>query len=531
MQRGTAAVDDHGSGGDVETQTNHVMKSEKALEKNTRDARVGSDSPCMREYEIDDIRRGRVERTPRHGDRRVRYSDELDRAPVQDESVHHRHHEEAPLAQTLCYAGNTYPEQGDRESYCGAGRSRQMENSQHRSREELQPADAFYHERSDYPGRQGRQSHGLVAGASRGHSRRSDLPAPPARPLVEAEGCQRHGCGRWAHQGRCEKVKSRPTDERQWSNVEAPLPTHSLTQSHPEQFMKEEKGQSPDHDQQTFRGHYRAKPKKIPPYSGAKPLRDYLTLFEETAKLNGWVGEQKALELATNLCGDAMAVLTDMPIGERSSYECVVARLKERFEPEGMEDRYLQELNGRKRQPRETIQALEAAIYRLVDMALPNADKSTKNRMRVDRFTKALGDFELASFIRSTGPQTLDQAAKAATNFEVFRDAYKESQPQPVMRKQEFVQTNHETMTKPQIEALMRTMLATEVAKAGGQGNKDQANKGRGGFKKACWGCGEVGHFKADCPTNPYKTPKGTKSEDKKQESTSADAQVPGNEK
>lgn len=520
-----------------------------------KDARMGAESPWQQGWNSDDARQGKVESASRKSERTVRYHDEIDRRDTdtppggfctgttheQVEVFHHRYHGEASPARGMCYEDNTYRERGGR----GVGWSQQVENTQPRYREDVRPAQTVYHESRTYPNREERPPHRELPVGPRGQPWRSQRSASPTRPSAEMEGCQGHqscACQR-AYQGHncCEGSQqgcggevgeaSRPTDGKKWQDNEAPPLSQSGTQSQPGHVVKEERSHSPDRQaNEAIVNYYRYKPKKIQPYSGDNPkeqLRDYLAMFEKTAKLNGWEGEQKALELATSLSGSAMAVLTDMPVEEQSSYECLVKRLKERFEPEGMEDRYMQELNRRKRQPRESIQALEAAIFRLVDMAFPNADMSTKNRMRIERFLKALGDFELATYVTSTGPTTLDQASRAATQFEVFRDAYKEEiQPHPILRKQEFVQTNHESMTKPQIEAMMRTMVSTEVSKSVGQSQASKTKKN----PKGCFGCGEVGHFRINCPTNPYKSPrKDDKTGDKKEESTHAQAEVPGN--
>ena len=56
----------------------------------------------------------------------------------------------------------------------------------------------------------------------------------------------------------------------------------------------------------------RSKPKRMPNFDGKSSWSDYLVQFQIAARLNRWWEEDKAMELATSLVGQACGVLSDM---------------------------------------------------------------------------------------------------------------------------------------------------------------------------------------------------------------------------
>ena len=75
--------------------------------------------------------------------------------------------------------------------------------------------------------------------------------------------------------------------------------------------------------------------------SGETSWADYVVQLNIAARLNGWVGSQKATELATSLGGNAWGVLADiMPEQQLNSF-ALVNKLTQKFEPEGQLRIYL----------------------------------------------------------------------------------------------------------------------------------------------------------------------------------------------
>ena len=71
--------------------------------------------------------------------------------------------------------------------------------------------------------------------------------------------------------------------------------------------------------------------------------------FQIAARLNHWSEEEKAMELATSLVGQARGVLSDMSEQDRLDYGALVQKLSLRFEPVDLVGMYQSQLRSRKR--------------------------------------------------------------------------------------------------------------------------------------------------------------------------------------
>ena len=71
----------------------------------------------------------------------------------------------------------------------------------------------------------------------------------------------------------------------------------------------------------------------MPNFDGKSSWSDYLVQFQIAARLNHWMDEEKAMELATSLVGQARGVLADMSEQDRLNYGALVQKLSLCFEP------------------------------------------------------------------------------------------------------------------------------------------------------------------------------------------------------
>jgi hypothetical protein len=165
------------------------------------------------------------------------------------------------------------------------------------------------------------------------------------------------------------------------------------------------------------------KPKKVAQYDGKTSWTDYKTQFELVAAYNGWDERRKAVELATNLSGDARSILVDMEVSRRLDYNALVHRLTMRFEPEDLTAMYQSQLKSRKRKRNESIPELVHDLKRLVRKAFPGADEVTRNYLAVASFMAALNDRQQELFVYQKEPRTVEDAGKAAMNYEAFESA------------------------------------------------------------------------------------------------------------
>ena len=69
-------------------------------------------------------------------------------------------------------------------------------------------------------------------------------------------------------------------------------------------------------------------------YDGEKvEWQDFIVHFETVATWNGWTDLEKGLQLATNLCGKAQKVLSELKPSQKSDYITLTSVLAKRFNP------------------------------------------------------------------------------------------------------------------------------------------------------------------------------------------------------
>ena len=110
-----------------------------------------------------------------------------------------------------------------------------------------------------------------------------------------------------------------------------------------------------------------SKPKRMPNFDGKSSWSDYLVQFQIAARLNHWWEEDKAMELATSLVGQACGVLSDMSEQDLLDYGALVQKLSLRFEPVNLIGMYQSQLRSRKRKHNESLPELAQEIGKLTD--------------------------------------------------------------------------------------------------------------------------------------------------------------------
>ena len=94
-------------------------------------------------------------------------------------------------------------------------------------------------------------------------------------------------------------------------------------------------------------------PKRPTQYDGRSSCRDYLVQFDMISKLNRWDNITYTIELATNLSGQALAILTDIEPQQRQDYAALISALIKalltRFEPDNQSEVFRAQLKCRTR--------------------------------------------------------------------------------------------------------------------------------------------------------------------------------------
>ena len=157
---------------------------------------------------------------------------------------------------------------------------------------------------------------------------------------------------------------------------------------------------------------------KIRPYNGDPFVKQYLTQFEVTAKLAGWPKIEWGSRLLTALEGKARSVLNLEPLPQSPSYEKVAALLKQAFAPEAKESVWLQELEGLKREAKETVTQLGYRTRLMMVKAFPRLELAERSRIAVGYFSRALTNNRQQDAIGTVQCQTIEDAIEVAISLD-----------------------------------------------------------------------------------------------------------------
>ena len=225
-------------------------------------------------------------------------------------------------------------------------------------------------------------------------------------------------------------------------------------------------------------------------YDGSTPWLEYQAHFEFCADINGWGDEESALYLAAKLKGPAQKVLGDRRC--RRGYAELTGMLSRSFGPGQHSEMYLAELRNRRRKVGETIQEMGLDIRRLGQLAYPEMDEEARDRLARMHFRDALDNQEIRVAIFQARPSTLEEAIEIATELDSYMEVEK-NRAGKVSRPQARVVISQDDEIR---------QLREELAKLrSGQGSGGRQNfRGRDLSEVTCYGCGQKGHYRRECP-------------------------------
>jgi len=173
-------------------------------------------------------------------------------------------------------------------------------------------------------------------------------------------------------------------------------------------------------------------------YSGSASIETFLIQFGLCASYNNWSKTDKVMQLKCCLTGAAAQILRDDCVDGNVTYNELVSKLRARFGPSGLHDRFAVELRSRRRNPKESIADLHADIRRLEALAYPDSAHSELGQVIArDHFNTALGDREIELKVRDRDPINLEEAYKAAIRVETYLKAYDANKESGVGSKRE----------------------------------------------------------------------------------------------
>ena len=233
---------------------------------------------------------------------------------------------------------------------------------------------------------------------------------------------------------------------------------------------------------------------KAPQYRGEGDVEYFIQQFTQVATANGWTELATLLHLRESLqdgareCGRADTIQGVFNI-LRARYGLTVREARNR-------------LGCIKRNNRCPLQEHATEVERLVRVAYQELPEHIRANMLLDTFCSSLNHAGLQRHLLAVQPLTLEAAVQSGNEYlQVQTDGRTNSGPAiRVMGEEDdsvaAVEPNTLTLLMQAIEKLTAKVDQLELAK--------QRPKKSSATEAKCWGCGQVGHIRSKCTTQPW---------------------------
>ena len=155
-------------------------------------------------------------------------------------------------------------------------------------------------------------------------------------------------------------------------------------------------------------------------FSGTGSFETFYAHFQNCAAYNRWTEKDQLAHLKACLTSDAGQVLWDSSPEATDTLQKLTDLLKNRFGAVRQQDKYRMELRLRRRRSQETLSTLHQDVRRLMALAYPNLEHSSRETLACDYFIDALDDADFALKVRERMPVTLDDALRYALQLEAW---------------------------------------------------------------------------------------------------------------
>ena len=213
-------------------------------------------------------------------------------------------------------------------------------------------------------------------------------------------------------------------------------------------------------------------------------------------------------------------------------YETVRSTLEKRFSPPHRENAFHAVFRRRKGEARESLMDYGSDVMRLAQRAYPEFSYDALDQVAREQFISGLSDIEMKRFMDLRGPHSLDEAVSLATQFESFElnvnttglnswlEAKGKTRSAPVQAATETPSLIESQFSKfssafeKRMAVFDQKMAAFDArldAMKAGSKEAERTFSPRNNYAQQpksppqgrlgnCYGCGQPGHFKLNCP-------------------------------
>jgi hypothetical protein len=244
-------------------------------------------------------------------------------------------------------------------------------------------------------------------------------------------------------------------------------------------------------------------PFKTPEFSGTTDVEYFMTQFTEVADANGWSLTASLLHLREALKEGSK------DCGRANSITGVFSALRARYGLSPKEAR--SKLNALYKDVRGTLQEHASEVERLSQISYADLPPRQRDELALEAFCSTLGNLPLQRHLLAVQAQTMEQAVRAGNEYLQVKTSGASA-----------IRTVADNDTDDQIAAVQPSLMGTLIQLMQQLTEKvDRMQIGTYGSNKprpsekgsGCWGCGQEGHTRRTCRTNPWPTKPATTSQ------------------